>query len=104
MPLWDSGKSDESYAELAEFTKKNFDKREWFIYWTAARKPLGELKSRKLISAEFVKSLKGIPDQEGAILQYKSSFEKHDSVLETFALIHEKDGTWRISFYLTDQN
>jgi hypothetical protein len=65
---------------------------------------LGKLKSRNLIKAEFIKSLEGMPDQEGVILQYESSFEKRDSVLETFGLIHEKNGTWRVGHYLTDQN
>jgi hypothetical protein len=104
MPLWDSGKYDESYEELAESTKKNINKRTWFVYWTGVRKPLGKLKSRNLIKAEFIKSLEGMPDQEGVILQYESSFEKRDSVLETFGLIHEKNGTWRVGHYLTDQN
>ncbi len=104
MPLWDSGKYDESYEELSESTKKNIDKRTWFVYWSGVRKPLGELKSRKLFKAEFIKSLEVMPDREGVILQYKSSFEKKDSVLETFGLIREKDGTWRVGHYLTDQN
>lgn len=102
MPLWDSGKYDESYEELAEFTKKSIDKRKWFVYWTAVRKPLGELKSRKLVKAEYIMSLEGSPDQEGVILRYKSSFEKKNSVLETFGLMREKNGVWRVGHYLTD--
>lgn len=102
MPLWDAGDYDAAYAELAEHTKKSIDKRTWFVYWTAARKPLGKVKSRKLVSAEYVKSLEGAPDQSGAIFQYKSLFENREAVLETFGMMLEKDGAWRVANYLTD--
>lgn len=101
MPLWDAGKYDESYQELAEHTRKNIPKRQWFVYWSAVRKPLGKLKSRKLIEAKYIKSLPGVPDQEGAMLQYESSFENKESVIETFGMMREKDGTWRVANYLT---
>lgn len=101
MPLWDSGKYDESYDGLAESTKEKMPRRQWFVYWSAVRKPLGELKSRKLITAEHIKSLKGLPDQEGAFLQYESSFKDKEKVVETFGMIREKDGTWRVGHYLT---
>ncbi len=100
VPLWDGGKYDESYQELAEHTRKDFSKRQWFVYWSAARKPLGKLKSRKLIEAKHIKSLPGVPDQEGAMLQYESSFENKESVIETFGMMREKDGIWRVANYL----
>jgi hypothetical protein len=103
MPLWDAGKYDESYQELAEHTRKNIPKRQWFVYWSAVRKPLGKLKSRKLIEAKYIKSLPGVPDQEGAMLQYESSFENKESVVETFGMMREKDGTWRVANYLTKE-
>lgn len=102
IPLWDAGKYDESYAELAADTRENITKRTWFVYWTGVRKPLGKLKKRELLKSEHIKSLPGAPDREGAIFQYKSSFENKESVLETVALMREKDGTWRVANYLTD--
>lgn len=103
MPIWDAGKYDESYEELSESVKKKIDKKMWFIYWSAIRKPLGKLKSRSLVKAEFIKSLPGLPDQEGVVLEYKSSFETKEEVVETFGLIHEKDDSWRVGYYLTNQ-
>lgn len=99
---WDAGKYDESYELLAQMTRDTFDKRKWFVYWSAARKPLGALKSRKLKETTLIKSLRNAPDQEGATLQFESSFENRSSVLETFGLVREKDGTWRVANYLTD--
>lgn len=100
--LWDAGKYDETYELLAENTKKSIDKKKWFVYWSAVRKPLGKLKSRQLVKAEYQKSLAGLPDQEGAFVQYKSSFDTKESVGETFVVIHEKDGAWRVANYLAN--
>ena len=103
MPLWDSGNYDESHEQLAEHIKQKIPKRQWFVYWTAVRKPLGKLKSRKLVKAEYIKSLPGVPDQEGATLRYESSFENQASVIETFGLMREKTGIWRVANYVTNQ-
>jgi hypothetical protein len=100
MPLWDSGKYDESYDLLAGHTKRNIPRRQWFVYWVAVREPLGKLKSRKLVSAEYIKSLPGVPDQAGAVLEYESSFENRTSLVETFGMMREKDGTWRVGNYI----
>lgn len=102
MALWDTGKYDQSYELLAQLTRDKIDKRKWFVYWSAVRKPLGALKSRKLKEVTLIKSLPGSPDQEGATLQYESSFETKNSVLETFGMVKEKDGTWRVANYLTN--
>jgi len=101
MPLWDSGKYEESYEALAEHTKESIPKRQWFVYWSAVRKPLGKLKSRKLIEAKYIKSLPGVPDREGAVIRYESSFENKESVIETFGMMREKDGSWRVANYIT---
>ena len=101
MPLWDSGKYDESYDELAEDTRNNIPKKQWFFYWSGVRKPLGKLKTRKLIEAKYIKSLPGLPDHAGAVLRYESSFEKKESLIETFGMMREKNGTWRVANYIT---
>jgi hypothetical protein len=102
IPLWDAGKYDEAYAELAADTRENITKRTWFVYWTGVRKPLGKLIKRELLKSEYIKSLQGAPDRQGAIFQYRSSFENKASVLETVSLMLEKDGTWRVANFLTD--
>jgi len=103
MSLWDSGKYVESYEQLAEHTKQNIPERQWFVYWNAVRKPLGKLKSRKLVKAEYIKTLPGLPDQAGATLRYESSFENKASIIETFGMILEKNGTWRVAGYVTNE-
>jgi hypothetical protein len=99
MPMLDSGKYAESWDELAEYTKARTDKKAWELFLIAARKPFGELKSRKLKGTKFFKSLAELPDQSGMTLEYESSFEHSNCVIETFGLILENDGTWRVSNY-----
>lgn len=100
MPLLDSGKYAESWDSLAKDTKAHIDKRTWEVYLTATRKPMGEVVSRKLKRAEFIKSLPGVPDQAGAVLEYESSFKGKKAVTETFGMIREKDGTWKVANYI----
>jgi hypothetical protein len=101
VPLWDSGNKVENYKELAEYTKKFFTQEQWFVYWTAVRKPLGRLKSRKLIEASYLNSMPAGPDYEGALLRYQSSFENRKSIVEIFGMLRDKSGTWRLANYVT---
>jgi hypothetical protein len=99
MPLWDSGKYKESYAELSPSTKKVFDEKTWSAERTAARKSFGNLKSRKTIQIQIIKSLPPIPESSGAIFWYLSSYENQEKVFESFSVILGKDGTWRVANY-----
>ncbi len=103
VSLWDTGKYDQSYELLAQYTQDKMGKRQWFVYWTAVRKPLGAVKSRKLKEITLIKSLPGAPEQEGATLRYESSFEYKSTVFETFGMIKEKGGIWRMANYLTSE-
>lgn len=103
MLLWDSGKYAESYKALSAFSKKAIDEKAWATYWTTERKPLGKLKWRKIINTSLVKSLEKIPDHSGVVLKYQSYFENQKDVFETFYLILEKDGGWRVLGYETNE-
>lgn len=99
MPLWDSGKYAESYNALSAVSKKAFDEKGWAAYWIAERKPLGKVNWRKIINMSLIKSLEKIPNSSGVVLRYQSSFEDQKDVFETFVLILEKDGSWRVLGY-----
>lgn len=101
MPLWDSGKYKESYAELSPSTKEVFDEKSWSAERTTARKSFGKLKSRKIIQIQFIKSLPYIEDQSGVIFWYLGSYENQERIIESFSVILEKDGIWRVANYNT---
>jgi hypothetical protein len=98
--LWDANKYGDSYDRLAENTKRDVSRDKWLDYWKAIREPLGAVKSRQLIGAKYFKSLPNLPENEGAMLQYRTSFEKKPSVLETLGMVRQKDGTWRVANYM----
>lgn len=99
MPLLDSGKYKESYAELSPSTKEVFDEKNWSAERTTARKSFGKLKSRKAIQIQFIKSVPYMEAQSGAIFWYLSSYENQERIIESFSVILEKDGTWRVANY-----
>lgn len=101
VPLWDLGNCDESYEQLAEQTRKQVTKELWLDYWTAVRKPFGKLKTRKFYAVIYTKPSPGELDRESVIVQYKSSFENQAPLIETFAVLREKNGTWRVANYLS---
>ena len=101
--LWDEGKYDQTYKELSNALKTDVNKKTWAKYWTAHRNLLGKIKSRKLIKTDYRNSVLELPGQEGLIFQFQSSFENKDSVIETIALIRNKNGSWQVSHYMTDQ-
>ena len=98
----DQQKYAESWEKLSPNTKVKLEKRQWELAMLGMRKPLGKLKIRKLDKVEYIKSLKGYPDQEGGIVTFDSSFEGKASVRETVGTIHDKDGKWRVVAYLTN--
>jgi hypothetical protein len=102
LALWDEGKTDTVHEKLASTAQKQMSKQFLTTYWSAVRKPLGKLKTRKLSETEYFLSLPGIPEQEGYSIRYDSSFENVARVTETVALIREKDGSWRVSYYISN--
>jgi hypothetical protein len=103
MPLWDSGNYAESYKTLSAVSKKAMDEKTWGAYWIAERKQLGKLNWRKIINISLIKSLEKIPNSSGVVLKYQSSFEDQKDVFETFFLILEKDGSWRVLGYAVNE-
>ena len=57
------------------------------------------MKSRRLVSARFERSLPGVPDGEYVIVQFNSSFEHKADATETVTPMKDPDGQWRVSGY-----
>lgn len=103
MKLMDEGRYEECWEKLAKFPKEAMPHEQWITYTQAVRRPLGAVKERNPTKTEMVNALKNLPDQKGAILRYTSSFENKKSVVETFAVIQEKGGEWKMGFYRTKE-
>lgn len=97
--LVDEGKYSESWNETATYFKGAVTTDSWMKSMLSFRQPLGKVKSRKLMSKKYTKTLPGAPDGEYVVIQYRSSFENKKSAMETITPMLDKDGKWKVSGY-----
>jgi len=99
LALTDDGQYSESWEAAASLFKAAVTKADWEKAVKSARSPLGALKSRRLKSATFARSLPGAPDGEYVVIQFDAQFENKAAAIETVTPMREKDGSWRVSGY-----
>ena len=63
------------------------------------RTPLGAVRSRKLVSAKYLKNPPSAPPGEYVLLAHDSSFEQLAAARETVSMTLDKDGKWRAAGY-----
>lgn len=99
LSLVDSGRYGQSWKQAAGYFQAGVTKISWRDSLMAVRKPLGQLKSRKLLSVTIHTSLPGAPDDNYVVIQFETSFENKQATVETVTPLLEKDGRWRVSGY-----
>jgi hypothetical protein len=95
----DAGDYPRSWNEAAEFFRNAITSAAWSTALTKFRKPLGELKSRKMRDMQETDALPGAPDGKYVIIQFDSSFAAKAEAVETVTFTLEKDGSWRAAGY-----
>lgn len=99
LELVDQGKYEESWEEAATVFRSAVTVEEWQQALNDARKPFGELKSRKLKGSEYLTSVPGAPDGEYVVIQFDASFTNKESGIETVTPMKDEDGIWRVAGY-----
>jgi hypothetical protein len=99
LAMIDSGNASASWDQAATRFQAALTRAAWVDAVKAVREPLGAVKSRRLRSAVFTRSLPGAPDGEYVVIQYDTSFDNKAEAVETVTPAHEKDGTWRVAGY-----
>jgi hypothetical protein len=99
LKLIDEGRYAESWQQAADIIKGLVTEEKWASMMKAVREPLGKIKSRKVISKQYMTSLPGAPDGNYVVIQFETSFENKAAAIETFTPMLEKDGQWRMSGY-----
>ncbi|MCP4200985.1 MAG: DUF4019 domain-containing protein [bacterium] len=99
LALADSGEYEKSWDEAADYFKNAVTREKWVQSLHAARKPLGELSSRELKSADYKTAMPGAPDGRYVLMQFASSFSAKAEAIETVTFMGEPDGEWRMAGY-----
>jgi hypothetical protein len=95
----DHGNYEQSWKEAAAFFQAAVTESGWESALNVYRKPLGEMKSRKLLGANEAESLPGAPDGKYVVMQFETSFAVKKTAVETVTFMREKDGTWKAAGY-----
>lgn len=88
----------ESWEAASLYFQKTMPKEEWVTAMELMRKPLGELKTRKLGDQRAVKDPANHPKGEYMVMFYRSSFEKNNDSYELLTLIKD-EGQWKVFTY-----
>lgn len=99
LGLVDSGNYAQSWSTAARRFRDSIGETQWAARISAVREPLGAVKSRKVDSASFTRSLPGAPDGEYVVIQFGTSFEHKAVATETVTPMKDADGRWHVSGY-----
>jgi len=99
LALVDGAQYAQSWEEAAQIFKGAVQKEQWIRTMQSVRKPFGKIISRELESSRYRTDLPGAPDGEYVVIQFRTSFEKKKSAIETITPMLDKDGEWRVSGY-----
>lgn len=99
LSLIDQGDYSTSWKEAAPFFQGAVTETSWKTSMTSFRKPLGNLLSRKLKSAQHMTAMPGAPDGQYVVMQFETSFANKKSAIETITVGPKQDGKWQASGY-----
>ena len=95
----DSKEYDKCWGTFSTVFRSKISKDDLTKQLKLALDPMGKMKSRTIQSKMYHTKLPGAPDGEYLVIQYKTSFEKKESAIETITPTKDKDGVWRVSGY-----
>ena len=95
----DHGDYAQSWQNAAAFFQNAVTEEKWKTSMETFRKPLGDLASRTLKSAQAMTKLPGAPDGQYVVMQFETSFANKKSAIETVTFMLEKDGQWKSAGY-----
>ena len=95
----DHGDYAQSWQNAAAFFQNAVTEEKWKTSMETFRKPLGDLVSRKLTSANATAELPGAPAGQYVVMQFETSFANKKSAIETVTFMLEKDGQWKSAGY-----
>ena len=99
LALVDHGSYAASWDKASSIFQSAISQSGWESALKSVRAPLGQVKSRKLKSATYTKTIPGAPEGEYVVIQYETEFANKPGAIETVTPMREKDGSWKVSGY-----
>jgi len=99
LALIDTGDWSASWKQASTIFQGGVTEPNWENSMNTFRKPLGEVRSRKLKSAQTMTELPGAPDGKYVVMQFDTSFANKKATVETVTFDLEPDGQWKSSGY-----
>jgi hypothetical protein len=95
----DSGAYDASWKDAATLFQKAVTRDQWSQSLSGVRKPLGAVQSREVLATKKATQLPGARDGEYVVIQFRTTFEKKKSAVETVTPMKDGARGWRVSGY-----
>jgi serine/threonine protein kinase/tetratricopeptide (TPR) repeat protein len=95
----DDDRYTESWTDASDYFRGAITQDKWVSALETVRKPLGNLVSRDVKSAQLMTELPGAPDGQYVVMQFDSSFANKKTTIETVTFMQEKDGQWKCAGY-----
>ncbi|UCF18166.1 MAG: DUF4019 domain-containing protein [Gemmatimonadota bacterium] len=95
----DAGAYGTSWDGTADFFKMSVTKEAWEQSLDSVRKPLGEVQSREVRSANYTTSLPNAPEGEYVVIEMQTAFDNMPSAVETVVCMRQSDGGWKVAGY-----
>jgi hypothetical protein len=98
LAVVDARNYSESWKDAADLFQQGVSQDKWDGMVRAIRDKVGPVKTRQFQTAQFTKTLPGVPDGDYAIVTFGTDFESRVDSIEVITLIHE-DGGWKVGGY-----
>lgn len=99
LVLTDSARHGESWDAAAASFQAAITRDRWSEAIKGVRPPLGKVKSRKLMAAQYTRELPGAPAGDYVVIRFQTDFENRAGATELVTPMKQKDGTWKVSGY-----
>lgn len=99
LALADAGDASATWVAAASLFRDAVSEGDWARALTAAREPLGAVRTRTLHAAHPTTELPGAPDGQYVVFEFHTQFERKRAAVETVSPMRDADGEWRVSGY-----
>lgn len=100
LQLVDQENYDQSWHTASPMLKTPIPLQTWINLTQNIRKPLGEVRSRKILEQKSVKDPANRPKGDYMALAYATSFSHKNEGHELVTLFQESDGQWQVLKYI----